>query len=215
MKFYTPINLSESEYKFLENETLELPEEVTFRISYPLKNAFNVIIKRDVWDLHSVLFTFDMIYRTIYQEEVKTDTTTSVLEIACFNCKSNILNFYESSFQFERFDTTSCRICISDRMSSKILLPCGHKFHFSCLKKWFKKSNKCPLCNQPIRFCETCNSKRIIEVFLDVNEMRRIEGLERMPTNGKFGIGSIYYEEILFSGIKIIENIIELEHLLF
>jgi hypothetical protein len=46
-----------------------------------------------------------------------------------------------------------CAVCFSflksdlqEEDDSIVKLPCGHIFHFSCIKPWFFKQNSCPSC---------------------------------------------------------------------
>ena len=42
-----------------------------------------------------------------------------------------------------------CAICLSDMHSGdSILLPCGHRFHTTCMENWAKRSATCPTCRQ-------------------------------------------------------------------
>ena len=47
-----------------------------------------------------------------------------------------------------------CSICLEEySLEEKICyLPCFHYFHSECIKNWTKKSNRCPLCNNEIKF---------------------------------------------------------------
>jgi hypothetical protein len=40
-----------------------------------------------------------------------------------------------------------CPICLesTNKVSS---LPCNHKFHYTCLKEWFKVNRNCPICRK-------------------------------------------------------------------
>ena len=38
-----------------------------------------------------------------------------------------------------------CAIC-RERMDSAKVLPCGHFFHYACLRSWLEQSNSCPIC---------------------------------------------------------------------
>ena len=31
-----------------------------------------------------------------------------------------------------------------------VLLNCKHDYHEECIKKWFERNNKCPICKHPI-----------------------------------------------------------------
>ena len=54
----------------------------------------------------------------------------------------------------EKLKMKECSICLEEySIGEKICyLPCFHDFHSECIKKWTKKSNKCPLCNNEIKF---------------------------------------------------------------
>lgn len=47
---------------------------------------------------------------------------------------------------------SSCPICLSDFDEGSTIsrLPCKHAFHGRCIKKWLRKSSKCPLCMQAV-----------------------------------------------------------------
>ena len=47
-------------------------------------------------------------------------------------------------------DKTECAVCLNKDRKVKIKLDCGHIFHKTCIKKWFKTKgqNECPLCKQ-------------------------------------------------------------------
>lgn len=46
-------------------------------------------------------------------------------------------------------DYKSCAICLEDYKNEEALgeLDCKHRFHFTCVKQWLEKNNRCPLCN--------------------------------------------------------------------
>lgn len=50
-------------------------------------------------------------------------------------------------------ENEECIICYEDyKVKDKVLvLYCNHIYHRSCLKEWFKRSIKCPLCNLPVK----------------------------------------------------------------
>ena len=45
-------------------------------------------------------------------------------------------------------DQESCTICLDKLTKTKGKLPCGHEFCFSCIERWSKETNKCPLCKK-------------------------------------------------------------------
>uniref|UniRef100_A0A6C0IVR3 RING-type domain-containing protein n=1 Tax=viral metagenome TaxID=1070528 RepID=A0A6C0IVR3_9ZZZZ len=60
-----------------------------------------------------------------------------------------------------------CSICLEplDNRFQKYILECGHQFHTTCLKDWYKNCDsgyRCPLCNE---------IKEIINVTENINEI--------------------------------------------
>ncbi|XP_038883574.1 E3 ubiquitin-protein ligase RNF181-like [Benincasa hispida] len=46
-----------------------------------------------------------------------------------------------------------CCICLEELSCEKrevIRIPCGHVYHESCVFKWLRKNNSCPLCRKPL-----------------------------------------------------------------
>ena len=43
----------------------------------------------------------------------------------------------------------TCIICREDMESAK-KLPCGHMFHFHCLRSWLERQQSCPTCRTPV-----------------------------------------------------------------
>merc|ERR1719193_952911 len=43
---------------------------------------------------------------------------------------------------------TNCAVCLCDFNDGETVtrLPCGHRFHHSCVQAWLRRSNRCPLC---------------------------------------------------------------------
>ena len=54
----------------------------------------------------------------------------------------------------EKGEQKNCSICLDDFVvGDKIIyLPCFHYYHAKCIEKWMKNSDKCPLCNNEIKF---------------------------------------------------------------
>ena len=54
----------------------------------------------------------------------------------------------------DKLETKQCNICLDNfKKGEKICyLSCVHYFHAICIKCWVKKSNKCPLCKNVIKF---------------------------------------------------------------
>ena len=53
--------------------------------------------------------------------------------------------------------SSECTICFESYTKGEIIrnLPCGHKFHYKCMKPWLKTSKFCPLCRFDLKtFCK-------------------------------------------------------------
>lgn len=48
---------------------------------------------------------------------------------------------------------STCVVCHCHYVQNEVVrvLPCGHVFHYKCLKPWFKQSNNCPVCRLDVR----------------------------------------------------------------
>ena len=62
--------------------------------------------------------------------------------------KLNQLNAFLINKEYLKNDSI-CIICLETfRLREKyILLPCIHYYHEKCIKRWFERSNKCPICH--------------------------------------------------------------------
>lgn len=49
--------------------------------------------------------------------------------------------------------SSHCTVCYDQYAKGEVIrvLPCGHFFHYKCLKPWFKKSSLCPLCRLNVK----------------------------------------------------------------
>jgi len=54
--------------------------------------------------------------------------------------------------QIDRKIEGVCSICLEEwKLKEEFTaLPCAHKFHWSCIKDWLEKRNKCPCCNSAV-----------------------------------------------------------------
>lgn len=48
---------------------------------------------------------------------------------------------------------SDCAICLSRKSSSKnvAVLPCGHKYHETCLYEWLEEHPNCPMCRASVK----------------------------------------------------------------
>ncbi|XP_038688377.1 probable E3 ubiquitin-protein ligase RHC1A [Tripterygium wilfordii] len=69
----------------------------------------------------------------------------------------------------------SCSICLDELWNGLEgrRMPCKHAFHSSCIVKWLKKSNMCPLCRYEMPkarnyFCPTCRTPFSLGIILGI-----------------------------------------------
>ncbi|MBT97213.1 MAG: hypothetical protein CL902_01115 [Dehalococcoidia bacterium] len=46
----------------------------------------------------------------------------------------------------DRMQIISCSICLNNKLAPVRVLPCGHRFHKTCISKWSVQDTTCPLC---------------------------------------------------------------------
>ena len=70
-----------------------------------------------------------------------------------------------------------CAICYDDSSKSTVKLPCGHKFHVSCIKKMIKHADKnyledmitCPYCRREIKTIQNkCLNKLLRNLYIKI-----------------------------------------------
>lgn len=56
-------------------------------------------------------------------------------------------------------DEKVCAICLEP--CEDFLRPCGHRYHYSCIKQWFNRNNKkhCPYCQKKVHSITTVKGK--------------------------------------------------------
>ena len=201
-EFPVPINLSDDDHLSLPADflstTVITEGRAVFGITFPFTRPMVKLVEKSApWTMKDVLSMMDVLYTLAYDEEDHNRIHEVFTSCTC----SNELD--DAKFSFSRLDESSCRICLSSRMSTKLILPCEHMFHVRCIRGWFKEQNSCPLCKQPVDPCAKCDSKRTIEYALTDNQLRQLTGAPRVPTQGPFGIGALHYEQLYFSAVFI------------
>jgi len=61
----------------------------------------------------------------------------------------NMNQRFPDATQEELSGDRPCIICLEDMMSAK-KLPCGHMYHFDCIREWLAHSSLCPFCHADI-----------------------------------------------------------------
>ena len=52
--------------------------------------------------------------------------------------------------ELEACNDTTCIICREEMLTAVKRLPCGHFFHFKCLKSWLERQQVCPTCRKSV-----------------------------------------------------------------
>lgn len=91
-------------------------------------------------------------------EEDDEENEEDEIDIELFNRKKKKFILELDEFQYKHLKKYSalkedkCPICLQKYKSSDIIkeFPCKHIFHKSCIFKWLKQSNVCPICKHDL-----------------------------------------------------------------
>ena len=86
-----------------------------------------------------------------------------------------------------------CHICQDDFKKGQVIrkLFCEHKYHYSCVKPWFRKSSVCPVCRKdqkPLaaeKLRETCKGKKKTHVDLSRSHILNVPAQHKQITDFK------------------------------
>ena len=83
----------------------------------------------------------------------------TALDIAIFVNNTDLINMLSNTSNLLNYkdENTECPICISEYKKSQlkgVLFKCGHIFHYNCINKSLKVSNKCPICRSDILYVD-------------------------------------------------------------
>lgn len=72
----------------------------------------------------------------------------------------------------------ACAICLElpSRTDVSVLLPCLHRYHYDCARKWLREARRCPCCNT-----DATSLLYSIRTSADYREHRVGAGIERPP----------------------------------
>lgn len=71
--------------------------------------------------------------------------------------------------------TSKCSVCLEQFKKNQVIsiLPCSHKFHYKCMKPWFRKSTCCPLCRMDLKkHFHPTESEKVKSVFSESSQNR-------------------------------------------
>ena len=63
---------------------------------------------------------------------------------------ANMDQLYPNATEEELNSTDRTCIICRDEMEAAKKLPCGHLFHFNCLRSWLERQQACPTCRRPV-----------------------------------------------------------------
>lgn len=84
----------------------------------------------------------------------------------CVECakKSNKCTNCNIEHTFDEENICICSICYSD--GCDCVLPCEHRYHFTCINMWFHKKDECPMCNAKFELKIKYDKDKIKKHFL-------------------------------------------------
>lgn len=179
------------------------------RITYPLSHHVNVTVKSQSsngFTLAELLYSIQILYYYIYQEEERTSTTRCYhLKKECSKC--SIKQYIDNLQDCEPKEHDSCSICYNEYEKGENVgkLLCNHFYHKKCILKWMETSKTCPLCRKNVVLCDECNGSGMI--YYDYNGIvipieHRGTILNRNTTNGIFGIFGHDLEDLVIEYIN-------------
>jgi hypothetical protein len=145
-------------YEFLWSIKLALLLIIQYSI-IPIRYKLNYFTNKLI-SLHK-LFCYEFVFNNYFGEQhlYLFYHESCILKYCCSNIslyeKESYLNDIKIIINYNKLiikdyinkPDYDCPICLSDNINW-IILPCKHKAHVECLKKWFitSKDSKCPLC---------------------------------------------------------------------
>ena len=85
-----------------------------------------------------------------------------------------------------------CPICIDDHVARGLKLKCGHEFHISCILKWVRLEQSCPLCRQKIEIPSVEQLEKTLDAY---------KQLLSLPVETLLGFESAISIEVLINDV--------------
>lgn len=150
--------------------------------------------------LSHLIKTISDSYRDIYLEEEGTATIkTYSISLPCKDCMCSTVTKQDSPPSPD-----DCPICFNKLESDSCKTSCNHSFHKECILQWSRHGDKCPVCRDPLSTCQTCSGTRITKMEWTgkvIPSQYRIF-IPRNTTDGRWGIHTTDFENIILSGLK-------------
>lgn len=109
-----------------------------------------------------MIFTFSMFRHTFVQRQAEQAEESSDAPKGASESLINALPsfLFGSAHSAGGGSETGCAVCLAEFERGDLLrqLPCGHKFHSTCIDKWLRTKKVCPLCMQDIE-STLCSNK--------------------------------------------------------
>lgn len=108
-------------------------------------------------------------------------------------CKLNSLN----NDQYCHIHIKECSICCEKLFNSQTeKLKCGHKFHSECIKEWFERDNRCPLCRDETQMQKFSVHISNNPLLIDMNCKFFLEKLQNLEYKDKFKFSKLAIDVI-------------------
>ena len=73
-------------------------------------------------------------------------------------------------------DFDECVICLEDLKENIVILNCKHRYHYSCIQKWFFKIERlsCPMCRGEAEIINILNETHQVKTNIPKFKLRRM-----------------------------------------
>ena len=114
-------------------------------IIYPIPILYNSSnILNDLLDEYPSIYDVDMYYSTDNDNDNDNDNSIEFINETPLNDEdvNNLNVLFEPNI--------NCCICLETEHDNIIELPCNHKYHSICIKKYFNYNHTCPICRYKV-----------------------------------------------------------------
>ncbi|KAL1503646.1 hypothetical protein AB1Y20_012120 [Prymnesium parvum] len=100
-----------------------------------------------VWYVHGLAFSvIDILLLANTKAAFETLRQLLVTHLNFLRADANLQHHFRSATRAELDELQDCCAICRDPMESAKVLPCGHFFHYRCLRSWLEQSHSCPIC---------------------------------------------------------------------
>jgi len=100
-----------------------------------------------VWYVHGLAFSvIDVLLLANTKAAFETLHQLMVTHLNFLRADANLQHHFRSATRAELDELHDCCAICREPMESAKVLPCGHFFHYRCLRSWLEQSHSCPIC---------------------------------------------------------------------